>query len=165
MPSNSIKRSNDPVLDRIVTGYKPVGMIRDQFLPKIPVTALKGDILAQGTNHTRIHNNVKLRRSQTPEMTFDITTATGWSIDSYGLKVLVTEEDGEEWNPANPQAGFSAAKAQMGEIVRDAQMLAAENALASVVTTAASYSSGNKVTLSGTDTQTLILSELHKMHS
>ena len=51
MPSNSIKTYNDPVLNEIVKGYTPFGFIRQEVLPDVSVSTLRGDILSGGSEH------------------------------------------------------------------------------------------------------------------
>lgn len=150
MARNIIQRSNDPVLDRIVTGYTPQGFIREMVLPKISVKARKGDILASGKDFLRIQNDVQLGRGNTPEITYDVSVTDGWNVENHALKAIVTKEDGANWNTENAKAGMTQAKNSFGKIVKQALMLGAENALATTVTDAANYAAGNKVTLSGT---------------
>lgn len=153
MPNSKIRATNDPVLDRIVRGYSmPAGsLIHDDVLPTINVTADKGDILSTGNTHFSLHNNVRGGHTTTPELEFSLSVQDGWSIKKRGLKALVTEEDANGYNPMNPRAGFQTAKNRFGMMLRQAQMLATENALAGAVQNAASYAASNKKTLSGTD--------------
>ena len=96
MPSNSIKTYNDPVLNEIVKGYTPFGFIRQEVLPDVSVSTLRGDILSGGSEHLRIQNDVINGHSQTPIMTCSITTTDGFKINSHGLKKCITVEDAIE---------------------------------------------------------------------
>ena len=149
--SSSISRQNNPVLQKIVKGYTPVGFIREEILPKIIVKARKGDILSADSKFLRIHNNVTVKRSTTPEITFSTSIVNGWNVEDKGLKMIVTAEDGANWDPTNASAGMLSAKATMSKLVRQSEMLGNEFSLATVIQDAANYAAGNKVTLSGTD--------------
>lgn len=150
MPRNVIQRSNDPVLDKIVTGYTPEGFIREMILPRTPVGSRSGDILAAGKDFLRIHNNVQQGRGLTPEITFDVSVADGWKVINHSLKSIVTKEDGANWDVTNAARGMTKAKNSFGKIVKSSLMLGAEFALSQVVMAAANYGTPNKVTLAGT---------------
>ena len=149
--ANTINIANNPVLNQVVTGYSVRGMIRDMVLPKIRVRALTGDIPTKNGDHLRIVNNLAGEKSTTPEIDFTISKATGWSIDSYGLKLCVTKEDGERWDPTNPQRGMLEAKRRMAKLIRDQQLLQSENALAGTIFDDSNYDASNTVTLAGAD--------------
>lgn len=152
MSSHSINRKNEPVLSRIVRGYMPqeMGFVHRDLLPTLPVKALKGDINVGGDEHLKIHNRTMVGRSGTPEIVFSISKEDGWSIEEFGMKSLITKEDGSKWDPENRELGKRSCKEAKAKLLRKAMMIGDEVALSTALRDSANYDASNVITLSGT---------------
>lgn len=148
--ANKITKSNNPVLENVVRGYSAKGFIRSEVLPKIKVPSLTGDIPTKNGDHLRIVNNLAGEKAGTPEIDFQISKADGWNIQTYGLKNCITKEDGQRWNPSNPELGMRQVKRDIAAQIRKQQLIQSEYALAQTIFDDANYDVTNKTTLSGT---------------
>lgn len=152
MPSNTIRTYNDPVLNKFVRGYMPLGMefVRKDLLPSILVKTLRGDILVGGSEYLSIQNDVINGHSETPILTCTMSIQDGFRIKSYGIKKPITKEDAIEFGGDKSTASFSMAKTQFGTLLKKNRMISSENGLAIQLTTPGNYAGANKTQLVGT---------------
>lgn len=153
MPSNNISINNSPILTKIYRGYSPDGrFIHDMILPSVKVaskTAQARQWASTALDPLRIHNNVIVGKSKTPEITVEMTKASLYTTERHGLKIGVTKEDGQEYNPTDYQAGMAEAKIDFAEMLKWAQMLGKEYALSQALFNTSNFTYNS--TLAGSD--------------
>lgn len=153
MPSNNINILDNPVLTNIYKGYSPEGrFVREQVLPKIPVksnSAQARQWVTTGLDPMRLHNNVVLGKTKAPEIQVGMTKGDLYKTERHALKIAITKEDGQEYNKQDWQAGMSEARIDYTEMLKWAQLLGKEYALASAVFNTSNIS--KNATLSGSD--------------
>lgn len=153
MPANNISINNNPILTQIYRGYSPEGrFIHDQVLPKISVqsdTAQARAWVTTALDPMRIHNNVIVGKSKTPEITVSMTKGDLYKTERHGLKIGITKEDGKDYNKQDFRAGMEEAKLDYTEMLKWAQLMGKEYALATALFSTNTFS--KNITLAGSD--------------
>jgi len=151
---NNISVQNNPVLTEVYRGYVPEDQdfIQEQIFPTISVGSETGDIIDLGTtaeDFLRIHNTITVGRTKTPEIKVDMSKSTAYKCEKNGLKILITEEDGNEMNNKDWRAGKEEAKIMFTEFLKTCIMIGREYALASALFNTSNFT--NYTTLTGAD--------------
>lgn len=151
--AHKININDSPILTRIYRGYSPEGrFIHDQILPKVSVqsdTAQARAWASTALDPLRIHNNVIVGKSKTPEITVEMTKAALYKTERHGLKIGITKEDGKEYNKQDYIAGMAEAKIDYTEMLKWAQELGKEYALAVALFNTGTFT--YNTTLAGSD--------------
>jgi len=95
------------IIDKLLTNasqaYIPTGFISEQILPEISVVQKTGKLGTYGTDHLRIEAAVTGGRGKYRRVETMTRSTSSYSVDSYGLEGMVTEDD-----YANVEAPFDA---------------------------------------------------------
>jgi hypothetical protein len=143
--SNSQARVVDPILSTVAQGYSQNGLVASALFPSVSVTSRGGKILQFGKESFQLFNGVRSPGENTKRLRFGYL-GTSYSLADYSLEGMVPAESEQE---AMAVPGIDLA-AQAINIVSSAMATSLEKASADLARTAASYSSNNKLTLSGT---------------
>jgi hypothetical protein len=148
---NNISVTNAPVLDKIIKGYMPGDQqfIHSELFPTIKVTSRTGDIKSAGTEFLRVGSKLIVGRAKTPEITVSLSHASGWACKKNGAKIMILQEDGEQFNQQDYMAGMSDARTMYAKMVKTNLMIAREKEAADSLTSTGVIT--NNVTLSGSD--------------
>ncbi len=147
--AQNIKTYNDPVLKSFIRGYIPDDgdYIHQQLIPTLPVKVKRGDLKNIGTEFLRVSSKVIANRAETPEVTVSMTLSDGWNCEKTGLKMMITEEDGEEFNPESWESGMEEARETFAKLIKCGLWLGKEKEVADVLTDTSIIT--NNITLSG----------------
>jgi hypothetical protein len=143
--SNSQARVIDPILSTVAQGYSQNSLVASALFPSVTVTQRGGKILQFGKESFMLYNGARSPGENTKRLRFGYLGAS-YSLADYSLEGMVPAETEQE---AMAVPGIDLA-AQAINVVSSAMATWLEKASADVARTAASYSSNNKTTLSGT---------------
>jgi hypothetical protein len=134
----------DPVLTSVAQGYKNAAMVGMALFPRVPVTARGGKIISFSKEDFRLYNTQRTPGAKTSRVQFGYSSGS-YALEDHSLEALVPFEIGQE-------AAQSKINVQARSVngVQRIMALRLEYQQAGLATNAASYASGNKVTLSGT---------------
>ncbi len=144
--TTSQARVIDPVLTTVAQGYKNPDLVGNALFPPVPVGARGGKIVSFSKEDFRLYATGRVPGANTKRINY------GYSSSSFALvqHALEGQVPFEIMQDANAVPGID-----MGRIAvmktQNVIGLDLEKAQADLATTAASYPSGNKVTLSGTN--------------
>lgn len=146
---NNISVTNAPVLDKIIKGYMPGDQqfIHSSLFPTLNVTSRTGDIKSAGTEFLRIGSKLIVGRAKTPEITVSLSHAAGWACKKNGAKIMVLQEDGEQFNQQDWMTGMSDARTMYAKMVKTNLMIAREKEAADALTSTGVIT--NNTTLAG----------------
>lgn len=135
----------DPILSTIAQGYQNSEFIASALFPTVPVSLRGGNVITFGKEAFMLYGSQRAPGENTRRVKFGYAGAP-YALVDYSLEGLVpVEVEQEAANGPGIELGASAV-AQVSAIMA----LRLEKASADIARTAASYGSGNKVTLSGT---------------
>lgn len=146
---NQIQTYNDPVLQSIIRGYSPKDndYIHMFLFPTINVKSRKGDIQNVGTEFLRTSSKLMVSRSGTPEITVSMSLTDGWSCEINGAQIIITNQDGEKFDPLDRDAGKEEARTVFAKMLKCAMWLAREKEASDACTSTSIIT--NNTTLSG----------------
>ncbi len=135
----------DPILTEIAQGYQNAEMVGMTLFPYVPVMQRGGKIISFSKEDFALYNTARAPGANTRRVQFGYTSGS-YALEQHALEAVAPWEHQQE---ASNVAGIQLASMA----VRKTQNIIAlrlEKAQADLATTAASYASTNKVTLSGT---------------
>lgn len=136
----------DPVLTNIARGYRNAAMVGMSLFPAVPVQQRGGKIITFGKESFMTYAGLA-RAPGADTRRIQISYAgSSFALVDYSLEALVPDELRQEAR-AVPNIDLAAASVQT---VQNVIALRLEQAQATLATTAGSYASNNKTTLSGT---------------
>lgn len=137
----------DPVLTNVAIAYENDEYVADRLFPTIPVDKQSGQhyVYDQGRFRTSKNYGVRAPGANAEEVRHNITTGSSYFCEDHAKKELVLDED-----VANARNTGRDPFADATENVRERLIVDREVELTTVLTTAASYASSNKATLTGT---------------
>lgn len=141
----SAARVIDPILTEAARGYQNGAMVGMALFPAVPVGQRGGKIIQFSKEAFRAYNTGRAPGANTKRVQFGYSSAS-YALEQHALEGTVPFELMEEAK-AVPGIDLGSGAVQM---VQDIIALRLEQAQATVATTAASYATANKVTLSGT---------------
>lgn len=138
----------DPILTNVAIAYENDEYVAEKLFPTLRIAKQSGKhfIYDRGRFRTGKNNGVRAAGAASEEVKHNITTGLTYYAEDHAKKEFVTDEDVKN----NIQTGNDPF-ADATENVRSLQMTDREVELTTLLTTAGSYQSANKVTLSGSD--------------
>lgn len=135
----------DPILSAISTKLVPMGYISEKILTRAKARVTTGKIGTYGKEALRIVNTASGGRSPYPRVEVSTQSTTTYTLENHGLSTLLTEDDFD--NTIMPFEARKDATQDLTTMLWNAK----EFALATTMTTLATYASTHRATLSGTD--------------
>lgn len=136
----------NPVLTAIAMGYKNATLIADDVLPRVPVGGEQFKYTVYNREDFKTENDLVGRAGRVNEIEFGADQRDG-SVSDHGLESPIPQSDIDN---AKSLANFDP-KRNATMKLRKKIALSREARVAGLVFNAASYPTGNKVTVSGTD--------------
>ena len=144
--TNSAARVIDPILSEVARGYQQANLVGMALFPRVPVRARGGKIITFGKEDFMLYNNIQRAPGQnTKRVQFGYSGAS-YALLDYSLEGQVPIETEQE-AMAVPGIDLSS-RTVIG--VQNIIYNRLEIAQAGLATTAGTYASANKTTLSGT---------------
>lgn len=143
--SNTQARVVDPILTTVAQGYQNSELIFPYLFPIVPVDQRGGRIIQFGREDFRLYSLARAPGAATKRVQFGYSGAA-YALNSYSLEGVAPFEHMQE---ANAVPGIDLGRVTVMKTQNIIQ-LGNEVAAATIATTAGSYQSANKTTLSGT---------------
>jgi len=137
----------DPILTNVAIAYENDEYVAEKLFPTLKVAKQSGQhfVYDQGRFRTSKNHGIRAAGGASEEVKHSLTTGLTYYCEDHAKKEFVTDEDVAN----NVQTGNDPF-ADATENVRELQMVDREVELTTLLTTAGSYASAHKVTLSGT---------------
>lgn len=135
----------DPILSEIAHGYTNADMVGMALFPSVPVAQRGGKIISFGKEDFALYNTARAPGTNTKRVQFGYTSGA-YALTQHALEAVSPWELEQE---ASAVAKIDYAAMAIRK-VQNIIALRLEKAQADLATTAASYASSNKTTLSGT---------------
>lgn len=135
----------DPILSNVARGYSNSALVGGALFPAVPVQQRGGKIISFGKEAFMTYATGRAPGADTRRIQIGYA-AGSYALEQYSLEALVPFELQQE---AQAVPGIDLASGAI-RTVQDIIALRLEQAQATLATTAGSYASGNKTTLSGT---------------
>lgn len=143
MGTLSDRRIVDPVLTELARGYSNSSFVFPKLFPIVPVAKEGGKIPQFNKEAFKIYNTERAIRAKSNRISPDLHTTIDYVCTEHDLEYPIDyREESEDMLNLRQHAT---------NVVTDAILLKNEKSAADIAQTTASYASGNKVTLSGTD--------------
>lgn len=143
--NNAQARVIDPILSSVAQGYQNAELIYPALFPVVPVEQRGGKIIQFGREDFRLYSTARAPGAATKRVEFGYS-GIAFSLNQFSLEGKVPFEHMQE---ANAVPGIDLGRMAVLKVQNIIQ-LANEVAAATLATTAASYQTANKATLSGT---------------
>jgi hypothetical protein len=143
--TTSAARVTDPVLTTVAQGYVNGAMAGMSLFPSVPVPARGGKIVTFAKEDFRLYSTLRAPGTNTKRVTFGHTSGS-YALENHSLEGVVPFELMDD---AARVPGIDMGSAAVRK-VQNIIALRLEKAQADIATTAGSYASTNKTTLSGT---------------
>lgn len=127
-------------------GYHPKGLVARSVLDVVSVNKEAGEYFVWNrTDAARIPNSLRADGAESATLSFDLDSNGTYRVHEYALKTKITDRQ-----RANADSVLKLEQAKTMR-VKDLVELGLESRVATLLTTAGNYATGNKVTLSGVD--------------
>lgn len=137
----------DPVLTNVAIGYTNEEYIAEKVLPSFSVAKQTGKhfVYDRGRFRGPVNNAKRAQAANSEEVRLTLTTGNPYFCEDHALKQFVADEEVD--NAMTPTSPFQDATENTVERL----LIGREIEAATLLTTAGNFSSGHKVTLTGTD--------------
>jgi hypothetical protein len=143
-PTGSGNVHIDQILTQISLGWPNNGLVGEQLFPTVSVNKQSDKYFVFGREGWSVQNDVRAPGTEANEIPGIALSTDTYFAQEHSLQIPVTDE--ERWNADSPLSPDR----DGAELVTSKIWLGREKAMQLLATTAANYSSGNTITLSGT---------------
>lgn len=144
MLTGNQNRVINPVLSRILLGYRNSDLVGDALFPRVNTPVAAGKIIEFGRESFILYNTTRSPGAATKRISFG-HQGNDYALENHSLEAVVPREYLRDANIV-PNIDLAA---RASKIVMNSMLLAVEYAQAVLATTAGNYGSSNKVALSG----------------